>query len=220
MKKLKTWQIVFLVIFYPIGIIYLIVWLCNQGKKTNSSSAKRNIASPHNHQKYPSLYTKDFDEVIEYRSAYMRQTLSVVRKGNQYILILPFAQMCLDNDIATAHDLDTDIVEASFFKGCCSECAKRRGRWFSLTGKNKNYPVIDLNYDCSCTGLSFDPVIEGISEPSYKKYFKRPMVDDRTAEELQTYNKTIADFKKDFIRCAAPEAEDFDFRIKTCTLIR
>lgn len=32
MKKLKTWQIVLLVIFYPVGIVYLIVWLCNKNK--------------------------------------------------------------------------------------------------------------------------------------------------------------------------------------------
>lgn len=27
MKKLKTWQIVLLVVFYPVGLVYLIVWL-------------------------------------------------------------------------------------------------------------------------------------------------------------------------------------------------
>lgn len=32
MKKLKPWQIVLLVIFYPVGIIYLIVWLCKRNK--------------------------------------------------------------------------------------------------------------------------------------------------------------------------------------------
>lgn len=33
MKKLKPWQVVLLVIFYPVGIIYLIVWLCKRNKK-------------------------------------------------------------------------------------------------------------------------------------------------------------------------------------------
>lgn len=28
MKKLKTWQKVLLIVFYPVGIIYFIVWLC------------------------------------------------------------------------------------------------------------------------------------------------------------------------------------------------
>lgn len=33
MKKLKTWQIVLLVIFYPVGLVYLIVWLCKRNKQ-------------------------------------------------------------------------------------------------------------------------------------------------------------------------------------------
>lgn len=33
MKKLKPWQIVLLVIFYPVGIVYLIVWLCKRNKQ-------------------------------------------------------------------------------------------------------------------------------------------------------------------------------------------
>ncbi len=33
MKKLKTWQLVLLIVFYPVGIIYLIIWLCNKNKK-------------------------------------------------------------------------------------------------------------------------------------------------------------------------------------------
>ncbi len=36
MKKLKPWQIVLLIIFYPVGIIYMIVYLC---KKKSSSPA-------------------------------------------------------------------------------------------------------------------------------------------------------------------------------------
>lgn len=37
MKKLKAWQIVLLVIFYPVGIVYFIIWLCkrNTPKKKN-----------------------------------------------------------------------------------------------------------------------------------------------------------------------------------------
>lgn len=32
MKKLKPWQIVLLVIFYPVGIVYFIIWLCKRNK--------------------------------------------------------------------------------------------------------------------------------------------------------------------------------------------
>ncbi len=37
MKKLKTWQFVLLIIFYPVGIIYFIVWLCNRNKSGKSA---------------------------------------------------------------------------------------------------------------------------------------------------------------------------------------
>lgn len=39
MKKLKTWQFVLLVIFYPIGIIYFIVWLLNKSNKKSEVAA-------------------------------------------------------------------------------------------------------------------------------------------------------------------------------------
>lgn len=39
MKKLKPWQIVLLVIFYPVGIVYLIVWLCKRNKAPAAPAA-------------------------------------------------------------------------------------------------------------------------------------------------------------------------------------
>ena len=39
MKKLKAWQIVLLVIFYPVGLVYLIVWLCKRNKQPIAPSA-------------------------------------------------------------------------------------------------------------------------------------------------------------------------------------
>lgn len=48
MKKLKTWQIILLVIFYPVGIVYLIVWLINKYRKPAQgahSAGKRSIDS-------------------------------------------------------------------------------------------------------------------------------------------------------------------------------
>lgn len=33
MKKLKPWQIILLVIFYPVGIVYFIIWLFKRNKK-------------------------------------------------------------------------------------------------------------------------------------------------------------------------------------------
>lgn len=39
MKKLKTWQKVLLIIFYPVGIIYFIVWLCYRNKQAATGAA-------------------------------------------------------------------------------------------------------------------------------------------------------------------------------------
>lgn len=48
MRKLKPWQIVLLVIFYPVGIVYLIVWLCNKNKKTPSAQEAPTVARDFN----------------------------------------------------------------------------------------------------------------------------------------------------------------------------
>lgn len=39
MKKLKGWQIALLVIFYPVGIVYLLVWLLNRSKTNTDATA-------------------------------------------------------------------------------------------------------------------------------------------------------------------------------------
>ena len=98
---------------------------------------------------------------------------------------------------------EQDLVEADYFNGCCEECAKYRGRWFSISGKDKRFPKKPPeNYGCTCQGLTFMPVIYGVSEPTYcpKKtniieYSNRPFVDDRTKKEKenhQHYLDTIA----------------------------
>lgn len=91
-------------------------------------------------------------------------------------------------ELENAKELDTDLVEASYHRGCCGECAKYRGRWFSVSGKDKRFPKMPVDYGCTCSGLIFSPVIYGISEPAYCdtdiiEYSNRPFVDDRTEEE-------------------------------------
>ena len=39
MKKLKGWQIALLIIFYPVGIVYLIVKICNKNKAKTAPAA-------------------------------------------------------------------------------------------------------------------------------------------------------------------------------------
>lgn len=47
MKKLKAWQIVLLVIFYPIGIIYFCVWLYKRHKTKQNNKSESNFTSLH-----------------------------------------------------------------------------------------------------------------------------------------------------------------------------
>lgn len=99
-------------------------------------------------------------------------------------------RMSLEN----AKELGTDLVEASYHRGCCGECAKYRGRWFSISGKDKRFPKMPVDYGCTCEGIDFSPVIYGISEPTYAdeiediiEYSNRPFVDDRTEEEKKIF---------------------------------
>lgn len=91
--------------------------------------------------------------------------------------------------------LDTDLVEASYFRGCCGECAKYRKRWFSISGKDKRFPKMPVDYGCTCSGIDFSPVIYGISEPTYAdeiddiiEFSNRPFVDDRDDEEKALFD--------------------------------
>lgn len=97
-------------------------------------------------------------------------------------------------NLKNAEKLGTDLVEADYFLGCCEECAKYRGRWFSISGKDKRFPIKPQKYKCTCQGINFDPVVYGISKPIYCPkgmniitYSNRPFIDDRTDEEKEMH---------------------------------
>lgn len=74
-----------------------------------------------------------------------------------------------------AQELDTDIVEVTAHSGARPDHAEWQGRWYSLSGKSKQYPsLVQVTGYGTVTGLKgancsheFYPVIPGISEPSY-----------------------------------------------------
>ena len=99
-----------------------------------------------------------------------------------------YTKEVININLQNAKQLDTDLVEAGYFNGCCGECAKYHGRWFSISGNDKRFPKMPIDYGCTCSGIDFSPVIYGISEPTYCdtdiiEYSNRPFVDDRTEEE-------------------------------------
>ena len=72
-------------------------------------------------------------------------------------------------------ELDTDIVEVDAHPGARPDHAEWQGRWYSFSGKSKEYPsLVEVTGYGTVTGLKgancrhdFYPVIPGISEPSY-----------------------------------------------------
>ncbi len=85
-------------------------------------------------------------------------------------------------------DLGYDLTVAGSFGCCCSECAKRRNRIYSISGTDRRFPKYE-EYHCSCQGISFHAFIEGITplyfpDNDYIAYSNRPFIDDRTEAEL------------------------------------
>ena len=102
-------------------------------------------------------------------------------------------KICLEKTLQTAKSLNTDLLEASYSLGCCAECAKLRGRWFSISGNDKRFPKFPEVIDCDCYGILFFPVFP-FSKPKYEpaqddiiEFSNRPFIDDRTDYEKETY---------------------------------
>lgn len=99
-----------------------------------------------------------------------------------------------------SHGIDL-VVVSDYGHGCCEKCAPFRGRVYSISGKNKNYPKLpdyvkshgNFHNGCRCClnpyfgGLIFfngeqvDAIISS----------NRPFIDDRTQEEIDNYNKYL-----------------------------
>lgn len=104
--------------------------------------------------------------------------------------------------LKNAHSLNTDLVEFSYHSACCEECAKYRGRIFSISGEDTRFPKLPesmlqtgrIHEGCRC---SVSPFIYGVSTPMHckpgeeVKYSNRAFVDDRTNEEKINYQKFI-----------------------------
>lgn len=88
---------------------------------------------------------------------------------------------------------ETDLVEADDAPNCNELCAKYRKRIYSMSGKDKRFPI--MTSEIYNSGLIFYPFIEGISRPKYCtidnliEYNNRPFIDDRTDEEKNNYER-------------------------------
>ena len=113
--------------------------------------------------------------------------------------------------IENCNALNTDLVEKTDTNYCvCGECAKFANRIFSVTGKNKLFPVLPAYFNLNlkeheyCFN-SFYPFIYGISMPTWnyvgdlKDWNNRPFIDERTPDQKAYFEKRVSDSKQEII---------------------
>lgn len=90
--------------------------------------------------------------------------------------------------------LNTDLIETTSEKACCEICAKYRSRVFSLSGRDRRFLKFPSDFHFGC--LLTHPFIEGGCLPvflngkdyvDYIEYSNRPLIDDRSDEEISEH---------------------------------
>ena len=95
----------------------------------------------------------------------------------------------------------TDLLEASYIRACCAECAKFRNRVYSISGKDIRFPklpshLLNTQHDCGISLFPFLYRVNSMQDPSGKtvdpiQYSRRPFVDDRDENEKADYLKFL-----------------------------
>ncbi len=116
----------------------------------------------------------------------------------------------LKESIQQAKSLGTDLLEATYIRACCSECAKFRNRIYSISGKDVRFPklpshLLNTQHDCGIALFPFLYRVNSMQDPSGKtidpiRYSRRPFVDDRDENEKNDYLKFLQRQEDDRIR--------------------
>lgn len=85
-----------------------------------------------------------------------------------------------------------DLVEISYHTACCEECAKYRGRVFSVYGKDKRFPKLPSNIPNCCNlwpySYSYDfNEPQACQKKHIIRYSNRPFTDNRKPNEIIDY---------------------------------
>lgn len=119
----------------------------------------------------------------------------------------------------------TDLVEATYMRCCCSECAKHRGRVYCYSGKDPRFQKLPPNlltpdHDCGITLQAFslginslriddEKSIPGNDVQAIIKRSNRPFLDDRSEAERRDFDEVCrrkaADAEREIAR------SDFDW---------
>lgn len=100
----------------------------------------------------------------------------------------------LDGDIYLQNAMESgeDLVEVGWVRPCCETCAKYRGRLFSLSGCDPEFPPFPSDFHTGCA-LGLFPFYRGVSRPQYfsmeelHRMNREPFVDTRDPNEQQEY---------------------------------
>ncbi len=114
-KKLKGWQIALLIIFYPIGILYLIVKYC--GKKQKSTTSQKNTATTQVHINYTFIDTSEKESeradcpqnaTCKYQWLDTKKSIKEFRISDSYIV--------LDLETSGLSKYKNEIIEIAMIK--------------------------------------------------------------------------------------------------------
>jgi tetratricopeptide (TPR) repeat protein len=113
--------------------------------------------------------------------------------------------------------MNTDLVVSSDIYRVCSECAKNTRRIFSISGKDKRFPVLPVYFflnppEHGYCHITFYPFLYDISDPGWDyrgsllTWCNRPFTDERTLEQKNHFKKWVTDNEQEFI-----DRKNYDF---------
>lgn len=155
---------------------------------------------------------KDYDRLINWHNEmgmydearrakeYLNSKLPQSRFASMNSMALSIKDSTFQNCKKFGFDL---VAFHDYGSGCCEECAKMRGRVYSISGKSQKYPSLpeyvkvhgNFHSGCRCTMVPFSDCEETIYHKGVKidarKASCRPYVDDRSEKEKLLYQEYV-----------------------------
>lgn len=170
--------------------------------KTEINKAFRKLNKTENHMgKYLDVIKSAFESrdimTVEYQNG------AQVKLGNYAAMLARTSRIETDNvnGFMSALEDGTDLVQCIGQSPTCELCAIYRGRVFSITGKNKDYPPLydgensplrdgynAIHPNCRCQFIPYYPELETKEQVEKDKArSNEPFVDNRTKQERDEY---------------------------------
>ena len=154
---------------------------------------------------------KDFERLVNWHNELgmydeAEKAINYLKKHNQYTenTFDICASQIKDSIFNNAKQFGCDLVAFNDYgAGCCEECAKMRGRVYSISGNSKKFPPLPLyakkhgNFHpgCRCTMSIFfaddDEIFYKGEKQNAIKVSNRAWIDDRDKPEIELYNNYV-----------------------------